>query len=109
MKQFMFRALVTLDQPAQDGAGRQYPSRTRGLMVHASRIGQPSCDKYFPALISRDDDRPLQSGEPTVVTITVADDDAPGYLRVGQTFTLWGGGTGHGIVSRQVFTAGSPS
>jgi hypothetical protein len=109
VKQFRFRALVTVEVPARGGPGRQYPSGTRALMVHARRIGQPSCDKYFPASICRDDGLPLRPGQRAIVTITVTGDDAAEYLGSGQPFTLWGGGAGHGIISRQVFTASGPS
>lgn len=109
MKQFRFRALVTVEAPARGGSERQYPSGTRSLMVHAWRIGQPSWDKYFPAAICRDDGLPLRPGERAIVTITVTGDDAPEYLGYGQPFTLWGAGAGHGIISRRVFTAFGPS
>ena len=109
MTQFRFRALVTLDPPAAGSPGRRYPSGTRALMVHARRISGPASDKYFPATISRDEERPLQPGEQAVVTITVTGGDAPAYLASGQPFTLWGASTGHGVVSRRVFTNHGPS
>jgi hypothetical protein len=62
----------------------------------------------MPATISTDDLLPLQAGDHVVVTITVTDDDAPAYLGPGQSFTLWGGGTGHGIISRRVFADSGP-
>jgi hypothetical protein len=108
MKRFRYRALVELDRPMRGGPGRLYPSGTRALMVHARRIGQPSGHKYFPATIAQDDQQPLQPGEHLVVTITVSDDDAPSYLAPGQPFTIWGGNTGHGIISRRVFTESGP-
>lgn len=109
MTQFRFRALVSLDPPGQGRAAREYPSGTRKLMVHASRIGQPSFDKYFPAAISNDQERPMRPGDEAVVTITVSDDDALCYLAPGRPFTLWGSSTGHGVISRRVFTASGPS
>lgn len=78
-------------------------------MVHARRVGQPSCDKYFPATIAEERGLPLRSGKSTVVTITVADDEAPAYFSPGQAFTLWGDCGGHGVVSRRVFTDFGPS
>ena len=78
-------------------------------MVHAQRIGQPDYHKYFPAAICQDEERPLRPGEQHIVTITVTGDDAPSYLAAGQRFTLWGGCSGHGIISRRVFTAAGPS
>ena len=109
MKPFRFRALVTLDVPTVKGAGRQYPSGTRSLMVHAWHAGQLSSDKYFPATIAEEKGMPLQPGMPAVVTITVVDDEAPAYFSPGQVFTLWGACGGHGIVSRRVFTDFGPS
>jgi hypothetical protein len=109
VKPFRFRALVTLDQPTVKNAGRQYASGTRSLMVHAWNTAQPPCDKYFPATIAEEKGLPLQPGKPTVVTITVTDDQAPSYFGPGQAFTLWGACGGHGIVSRRVFTDYGPS
>jgi hypothetical protein len=108
MKRFRYRALVELDQPKHGAPGREYPSGSRALMVHARRIGQPSAHKYFPATIIQDNRQPLQEGEHVVVTITVTDDDAPSYLAAGQHFTIWGGSTGRGIISRRVFTDSGP-
>jgi hypothetical protein len=108
MKRFRYRALVELDQPRQGRGGRPYPSGTRALMVHAQHIGQPPGHKYFPATIAQDDEQPLQPGQHAVVTITVTDDDAPSYLAPGQPFTIWGDSTGHGIISRRVFTDSGP-
>jgi hypothetical protein len=105
MTQFRFRAQVTLDPLAAGSPGRRYPSGTRALMAHAWRISGPASGKYFPATISRDEERPLQPGEQAVVAITVTGDDAPAYLASGQPFILWGGSTGHGVVSRRVFTS----
>ena len=109
MRKFRFRALVTLDPSARGSPGRQYPSGTHALMVHARRIDQPHCHKYFPAAICQDEERPLRPGEHLIVTITVTGDDAPSYLAAGQSFTIWGGCSGHGIISRRAFTAAGPS
>ncbi len=109
MKQFKFRALVTLDPPAPGRDGRQYPSGTHALMIHACQIDDFSRDKYFPTVIACDAEQPLQPGERMVVTVTVADDDALLYLGAGQQFTLWGASGGHGVISRRVFTDGQPS
>lgn len=109
MRQFKFRALVTLDPPAPGRDVRIYPTGTHSLMVHARRIGDLSSDKYFPTTIACDAEHPLQQGEPTVITITVAGDDALQYLCPGQPFTVFGASGGHGIISRRVFTDGQPS
>ncbi|HUA27908.1 MAG TPA: hypothetical protein VMC03_03410 [Streptosporangiaceae bacterium] len=109
MKRFRYRALVTLDPPGPCGLGWQYPSGTRALMVRARRIGEPPVHRYMPATISPDDQLPLRPGDQVVATITVIDDEAPAFLGPGQPFTLWGGSTGHGIISREVFTDSGPS
>lgn len=106
---FKFRALLTLDPPAAGSRARQYASGTHSLMVHIGHVcGQP-CDKYLPAVITRDAEEPLLQGQRAVVTVTVTDDDALLYLAPGQPFTIWGGCGGHGLVSRRVFTDGEPS
>jgi hypothetical protein len=112
VRQFRFRALVVFDSWARrtpDPGHELDPSSTHALMVHAWHAGQPSHGKYFPASISRDDGRPLQPGERQVVTITIADDEARLFLGPGRPFTVWGGGSGRGIISRQVFTSSGPS
>jgi hypothetical protein len=113
MRRFRFRALVMIEslapgRPRRDSGGLE-SSATHALMVHASRSGQPSSGKYFPATISRDDGQPLEPGERQVVTITIADDEADLFLAPGRPFRIWGGGSGRGIVSRRVFTDSGPS
>jgi hypothetical protein len=108
MKRFRYRALIELDQSTRGDPDKEYLSGTRALMVHAWRIGQPSADRYFSATMSQDDQQPLHAGDHAVVTITVLDDDAPLYLGPGQQFTIWGASTGHGIISRRVFTDSGP-
>lgn len=78
-------------------------------MVCARHAGQPSHSKYFAAAISRDDGQPLCPGQRQVVTVTITDDEAPLFLAPGSPFTIWGGGSGHGVVSRRVFTGSGPS
>lgn len=106
---FSFRALVTLDSWDKACPPWLDPSRTHDLMVHASHPSGPPGGKYLPAEITRDDGKPLRSGESQIVTITVTDDDAPLLLAPGEPFRLWGGASGSGIVSRRVFTASGPS
>jgi len=106
---FKFRALVDIDPADGSSPVRAFHSGTRALTVHACRIGQPASDKYFPAMLTWDDQHDLLPGDHAIVTITVVDQQAPDYLDAGQPFTLWGGGSGHGIISRRVFTDGIPS
>jgi hypothetical protein len=109
MGQYVFRALVTLDAAAGEGTVREYPSGTDHVMVHA-RPGRPGAERYFEAVITRDDGKPLRSGDHAVVTIAVPDEDAGAFLAMGELFALWhGSDIGHGVVSRRVFTPGSPS
>lgn len=116
MRQFRFRALVTLDiaelpagPPCPDGL--QYPSHTRSLVVHARPLrADTGPARYFPAEIWRDDEQPLRPGDRAVVTVRVSDDRADGYLDAGQEFALWSGTeVGHGTVFRRVFTDYGPS
>jgi hypothetical protein len=110
VKQFRFRALVTFDAVAPDRPVRQYPSGTHALMVHIQRSASAGSDIFFPAVITQDDDKPLRPGVRTVVTITLPSDATAASLGAGQHFTLWGGSDiGHGIITRQVYTAFGPS
>lgn len=109
MRVFKFRALLTLDPPVPGQAAREYPSGTHALMIHVGHVGSQPCDRCLPAVITRDAGEPLCQGERAVVTLAVADDDALVYLAPGQPFTTWGNCTGHGLISRRVFTDGEPS
>jgi hypothetical protein len=111
MRQFRFRAVITLD-PVEPRPGvlhppaAQYPSHTRALMIVAAPlragVGPARC---LPAEIWQDSEEPLYPGERVVVTARVSDDQAEAFLDTGQRFTLWSGGNvGHGTVYRRVFT-----
>jgi hypothetical protein len=79
-------------------------------MVHARCLVEPGYDKYFPAVLTRDDEQPLSPGDHAIVTVTLVDDEAPAFFAPGQHFTVWqGADVGQGIVSRRVFCAGGPS
>jgi hypothetical protein len=107
---YRFRALLTVDAPAASAPDRSYASGRRALLVHAYRIGQPARGKFFQAMMTWDEDTTkLRPGDRAIVTLTVADSEAPAYLDAGQPFTLWGGGSGHGVVARQVYTTAAPS
>lgn len=109
MKQFRFRALVTFDAVTPDRPARQYPNGTHALMVHIRRSASAGGDMFFPAVITQDDDKPLRPGIHPVVTITLTSHGTAAPLDAGQHFALWGGDdVGHGIISRQVFTAFGP-
>ena len=65
---------------------------------------------FFPAVITRDDEQPLQAGPHALVTITLTSHGAQAPLTSGERFALWAGDDiGHGIISRQVYTAFGPS
>lgn len=108
-KQFKFRAVISLDAEAQMPAAqvpaREYPAETHSVMVHASAPGVPGSDRYFPAVIARDDEQPLRPGDNGVnATISVPDDEAAGFFSPGRPFALWTGtDVGHGTVTRHVF------
>jgi hypothetical protein len=115
VRQFMFRALVTLS-PAEAMPGtprpsaQQYPSHTLALVILAPplRAGDGPA-RYFPTEIWRDDEAPLRPGDRVLVAARVTDDHADQYLDAGQQFTLWSGGeVGRGIVYRRVFPGHSP-
>jgi hypothetical protein len=117
MRQFKFRALVTLDavQPRTGGlhpAASEYPNHTRALMIRAeplrAGVGPARC---FPAELWRDDDEPaLRAGDRAVITARVTGDQADAFLDCGQHFVLWSGGeVGHGIIYRRVLTDYGPS
>jgi hypothetical protein len=109
MRLYRFRALLTVDAPAASAPDRPYASGTRAFVVHAYRISQPTRGKFFQAMMTWDEDTELRPGDRAVVTLTVADSEAPAYLDAGQPFTLWGGGSGHGMIARQVYTTSAPS
>lgn len=115
MRQFRFRALITLDRAeprpsALRPPARQYPNHTRALMIEARPLRGIGGSRYFPAELSWDSERPLHPGDRAVVTITVTDGEARAFFDAGQRFTIWSGGdVGHGVISRRVFTGNSPS
>jgi hypothetical protein len=109
VKVFRFRAAITLD-PAAGPSAREHASGTRALLVHGTRNGEPGTGKFFPAMMTWDDEEnPLRPGDRAVVTVTIADAEAPAYLAAGQHFGLWGAGGGHGVISRPACTAAGPS
>jgi hypothetical protein len=110
MTTFRFRALITLGPAAHDSHGHEYRSGTHALMVRASSLTRPARWKYFQAVIERDDGPSLHHDDHEVVTITLTGDGNAEFFAPGQHFTLWNGhDIGTGVVSRQVFTHGSPS
>lgn len=103
-RQFRFKAVISLD-PAARLPAAQDTAETHSVMVHASRPDLPGSDRYFPAVIARDDEHPLSPGDSRViVTISVPDDEAAEFFSPGRPFALWTGtDVGHGTVSRHVF------
>lgn len=108
VKLVRFGAVITLD-PAAGPSAREYASGTRPLLVHGTRDGEPGTGKFFPAMMTRDDEeKPLRPRDHAVVTVTIADAEAPAYLAAGQHFGPWGAGGGHGAISRPVCTTAGP-
>jgi hypothetical protein len=116
VRQFRFRALITLDptelRPGALGSPvRPYPRHTRALMIAALPLradGGPA--RLLPAEIWRDGEEPLRPGDRATVTARVSDDHADAFLDAGARFTLWcGGEVGHGTICRRVFTDYGPS
>lgn len=104
--------MITLDPAGGDAkkARTQYLNHTRSLMVESDCPGPPGSVRYFPAEICWDDEEPLRTGDHTVVTITMTDDDAETFFAAGRQFRLWyGGAVGHGTISRKVFSDYTPS
>ncbi len=114
MRQFRFRALITL-YPADphsvtpDASSPRYPNRTLALVVLARPLlADDGPARYFPTEISWDSETPLRPGDRALVTVKVSDDRASDYLAAGQPFTLWSRGqVGHGTVVRKISADGS--
>lgn len=116
MRQFRFRARVTLDpvesRPAAPRTrARQYQSHTRALMILARPLrSDTGAARLLPAEIWSDNEEPLRPGDHAVVTARVADDRAEAFLDAGQHFILWAGrSVGHGTICRRVFSDYGPS
>ena len=89
MRQYRFRARVTLDTAAREGPARGLTSRMRALTAHDCCLLQPFCYRvYLPAVISPDRELPLQPGGRVVVTIALADGEAEALFAPGQRFTI---------------------
>jgi hypothetical protein len=103
-RQYRFKAVISLDLAARMPV-TQAAAETHSVMVHASRPDLPGSDRYFPAVIVRDDEQLLSPGDSrVVVTISVPDDEASEFFSAGRSFALWNGrDVGHGTVSRRVF------
>lgn len=90
MRQYRFRARVTLDAAAPEGVARSLTSRMRALMAHDCCLLQPFCYRvYLPAVISPDRELTLQPGGHVVVTIALAGGEAEALFPPGQRFTIW--------------------
>jgi hypothetical protein len=90
VRQYRFRALVTLDAAAPEGGARGLASRMRALTAHDCCLLQPFCYRvYLPAVISPNREPPLQPGGRVVVTIALAGGEAEALLAPGQRFTIW--------------------
>ncbi len=89
MRQYRFRALVTLGPAASGGPARRLPGRTHALTAHACCLIQPFRHRdYFPAVISRDEETPMPPAGRAVMTIALADGEAEAFFAPGQCFTI---------------------
>jgi hypothetical protein len=90
VRQYRFRARVTLHTAAPEGVARGLTSRRRALTAHDCCLLQPFCYRvYLPAVISPDRELPLQPGGHVVVTIALAGGEAEALFAPGQRFTIW--------------------
>lgn len=110
VRQYKYRAVISLDHAACNAPSWRYPSGTHSVMIRCSKMAAPAQRRSFPAAIYRPDDQPLAPGEAHVVmTIEIADDEASAFLGPGQHITLWNGrDIGHGVISRRVFFTSVP-
>jgi hypothetical protein len=100
-----FRALIAIDPSPRP---QEYPSAIR-VLIYSNRTDDPASGKFFQAMMTSDDENPLHSGDHAIVTLAIADSNASAYLATGQEFSLWSPPTGHGTVSRRVYTTAGPS
>ncbi len=110
MRQYRFRALITLAPAAGKGPARGLPSRASALTAYACCLLEPFCRReYFPAVISRDEELPRRPGGHALVTIALADGEAQALFAPGQRFAIWADGVvgrtiraegpvGHGVI-----------
>ena len=113
MRQYIFRALVTLAPAAREGPAQGLQSRVRALTAYACCLVQPARHHdYFPAVISRDEELPLSPARHATMTIALADGEAEAFFASGQCFAIWADGTigrtiraeglvGYGVISGQ--------
>lgn len=108
MRQYRFGAAVTLATVAWDLSTWSCPGGTQTTMPRSCLI-QCGRRRYFPAVISRNEQWPLPSGAPATVTIALASDEVEAFFAPGQKFTIWADGVadrtiwaeglvGHGVV-----------
>ena len=109
MRQYRFRAVITLDPAAREDAARGHLGGP-----HTCCLIQPGHGKYFPAVICLEDEElPLRRAVRAVLSATLSDREARALFAPGQRFTIWAdamvGHTiradhliGHGVISRPV-------
>lgn len=103
MRQYRFRALVTLAPVVREGPARRLPDLARALTAHACCLIQPAYHhEYFPAVISRDEEPPLSPAGHAMMTVALADGEAETLFAPGQRFTIWA----DGIVGRTIQAEG---
>jgi hypothetical protein len=116
VRQYRFRALVTLAPAVREGPARRLPDLARALTAHACCLQPAYHHEYFPAVISRDEEPPLSPARHAMMTVALADGEAETLFAPGQRFTIWADGivgrtiqaeglVGYGVISRQTSPA----
>jgi hypothetical protein len=111
VRQYRFLAQVMSNPAAHVGLVRGLPGTTRPGRTRTCCLIEPSYRRYFPAVISRDEEFPPRPGVHVVVTAVLTDGEAEAYFAPGQRFTIWSdavvghtvcadGLVGYGVISR---------
>ena len=106
MRRHSFRVLVMLDPGREDAVRRDLRALTCCLV-------EPSRHRYFPAVISLDEEQPARTAAHALVTIALRDSEAAAFFAPAQRFTIWAdavvghtvqahGRIGYGIISQPV-------
>jgi hypothetical protein len=103
VRQHRFRALITLGSAGEDAAQNHLDG------THTRCLVQPCDHKYFPAVISPDDERLTPPVVHAAVSAALDDSEADTFFAPGHCFTIWAdavvghtiqadGLVGHGVI-----------
>jgi hypothetical protein len=103
MRQYRFRAVITLGPAAREDAARGHLGGP-----HTCYVVQPCHGKYFPAVICLEDDEvPLRPGVRALLSAVLADGEAKTLFAPGQRFTIWADAIiGHTVVADDLIGRG---